>query len=205
MSRTITILDLRKDDQSNVVRSNFLFDYFLFREALVKETLYVPEPPPKEHWLYRYISGILDGVFDLVNFLKTTILFSRPSPAEKKWLQEVREKEKRETERISPASLLRWLDEQTGEHIEIDGRNWNLRWAYELVTPGPPFYHSQDDEVATLTYVKAYCHECRLSYPPAQIELQHWGYDHGPLASGGGRNLCCPQKHILLKILDWRS
>ena len=202
MSRTITVLEFCQDEQSVAHQSNFLFDYLIFREALFQETLPQPKPPRKAHWFVRGIDRIADGVLGLLSLPR---FFFRPRLTEKRRYQAMRERDQREAERTSPASLLCWLDDQPGRHIEIDGRGWDLRWLHERITPGPPAIHCEGDVVATLTYLEADCHECGLSYPPTEVRRHYWNYDKGALASGGGRSLCCPHKHLLLKIQDWVS
>jgi hypothetical protein len=52
---------------------------------------------------------------------------------------------------------------------------------------------------------KVHCKECGVLYANPELPAETWSYDHGPLASGAGRNWLCPQGHVVFRLQHFRS
>lgn len=103
----------------------------------------------------------------------------------------------------SPQAFISFLRSRTDEQVVVDGRICPLAWIFDRSIGGPS---SLQLKVTTpIPYIEAYCRECSAAYDSSALKADYWGYDHGPLASGGGRKLLCPENHAVLSVQDWIS
>jgi hypothetical protein len=79
-------------------------------------------------------------------------------------------------------------------HISSMPADWRQRFGYHVI----PIIQAHG---AT----SAYCPQCAQSYLGAQVICETWSYYHGPLASGGGWEAYCPQRHRLYMVQEWIS
>jgi hypothetical protein len=197
VQRTVLVVDpCSTNGQAEGAQPSVLFDYDTFRAALVAEVERLREPPPKLPFVDRLVFAV---------FYLATLSFLPDGPSARKAAR-MRNNTKALEERMSPISLLDWIEQQTEDRIVVQSRNWTLKWLYYRVMPGPAFFSVNEGvQPKTLDLIEAYCPECCVTYLPQQLERQYWSYDHGFLASGGGRSLECPREHVLLKVADWQS
>jgi hypothetical protein len=204
MKRTVFVVEYCKAGSCpDEVRPLILFDHSILRVALVETVERSQQPRQKRPLFHRF----LDEVIATLSFLPTAVPFLNLSAESAKRSRLNEEWRRQEEEDMSPPALLKWLDRQDADRIVLVANKWNLAWMFDQAIPGPPALHlpGDDNSVGTLMFIEAYCKECERAYPPDSLAMRHWGYDHGILAAGGGRRLVCPEKHVVLEVLDWQS
>jgi hypothetical protein len=96
-----------------------------------------------------------------------------------------------------PADLLAWLLAQPGDGL-VDVSDYGgprvMDWAAERL-------------VASGQFASALCATCpgEAWFRPAAVSVEPFAYNDGFLASGSGRQWCCPNGHFLIAVLEFQS
>jgi hypothetical protein len=205
MPRTVLIVEpCDAGDLPDRRRPLMLFELETLRAVTAELVHNLQQPRPSPPLLERLCNGLMDVV--TLSFLRGLLSsLSRRGAAEEarraQWNAYLRERAE-----MNPAAFLRWLDNQEMDRVVVDCTEWNLTWLFLRAIPGPAALRfSEKDDSEAFPFLEAYCRQCGMAYPLAQLEMEYFGYDHGPLAMGDGRRLVCQKKHVIVDVLDWES